>query len=119
MKLVLDEHFSFKIAEQLRRSGHDVVAVVEVVELRQMSDEDLLRWAHANGRAVVTENVQDFLPIHGQFLNHGEPHCGLILTSSQKFSRSNSGIGALVTALASLLEKHPDGGAFSQDVHWL
>ena len=104
---------------QLRGKGFDVVAVAELNELRQMSDEDLLRWSHANERALVTENVQDFLPIHGEFLNHGEPHAGIVMTSPNKFPRSTAGIGTLVTALARLLEERADVGRLESDVLWL
>lgn len=119
MRLILDEHFSFRIAEQLRRAGCDVLAMVERPELRRMSDDDLLRWAHANERALVTENVQDFLPIHGEFLSHGEAHSGIVLTSPQRFSRSAAGIGALVRALSKLLQQRPETGSLRSDVHWL
>jgi predicted nuclease of predicted toxin-antitoxin system len=119
VRLLLDEHFSFRIAEQLRRRGFDVLAVAERADLRQMSDQDLLRCAHRDERAVVTENVQDFLPIHGEFLNHGEPHSGIVLTSPHKFSRSTAGIGTLVTALARLLEQRGNERALQSDVLWL
>ena len=119
MRLLLDEHFSFRIAEQLRRRGFDVVAVVERTELRQMSDYDLLGWAHLDGRVVVTENVQDFLPIHAEFLNHGEPHSGIILTAPNKFPRSIAAVGMLVTALAKLLEEGAGRASLPSDVIWL
>jgi hypothetical protein len=117
VKLVLDEHYSPRIAEQLRQRNFDVLAVAERPDLREVSDEVLLRWAHGERRAIVTENVQDFLPLHGQFLNQGEAHSGLVLTSPHKFSRSIAGIGRLVTALAALLEECP--GALGSDVVWL
>lgn len=119
MRLVLNEHFSIRIADQLRGGGFDVVAVAERAELRQMSDEDLLRWAHGNERALVTENVQDFLPIHGEFLNQGEPHSGIVLTSPHRFPRSTAGIGTLVTALARLLQELGDDRAMQSDIRWL
>jgi predicted nuclease of predicted toxin-antitoxin system len=119
VRLVLDEHFSFRIAEQLRGKGFDVLAVAERNELRQMGDEDLLRWARANQRTLVTENVQDFMPLHGEFLTHGEPHAGIVLTSSSKFPRSMAGIGPLVTALAGLLKERADRGFLESDVLWL
>jgi predicted nuclease of predicted toxin-antitoxin system len=119
VRLLLDEHFSFRIAEQLRKRGFDVLAVAERADHRQLTDEDLLRWAHTDKRAVVTENVQDFLPIHGEFLNHGEPHSGIVLTSPHKFSRSTAGIGTLVTALAELLQERGSEGALQSDVLWL
>jgi len=119
LRLVLDEHFSFRIAQQLRKRGRDVVAVAERAELRQMSDEDLLRWAHEHERAVVTENVQDFLPVHGEFLRQGEPHSGIVLTSPHRFPRSSAGIGTLVRALAELLQDRGSRGPMPSDVRWL
>jgi len=119
VRLLLDERFSFRIAEQLRNRGCDVIAVVERPELREISDEDLLRWAEREGRALVTENVRDFVPIHGRFLNHGEAHAGLVLASSRKFSRTASGIGLLVTALETLLVERPSPTGLRSDVLWL
>ena len=119
MKLLLDEHFSFRIAEQLRKKGWDVIAAVERPELREMSDDALLRWACRAERALVTENVQDFLPIHAEFLNHGEQHGGLILTSARKFPRSVDGFGVLITALARVLREHPSPSWLRSDVFWL
>ena len=119
MRLLLDEHFSFRIAEALRKRGHDVVAGVERAELREMPDEELLRCAHANGRVLVTENVRDFLPIHARFLNHGELHSGLVLTSVRKFPRTAAGFGLLIGALAALLERRPGDGSLRSDVLWL
>lgn len=119
MKLLLDEHFSFRIAEQLRKNGCDVIAVGERSELLHLDDEALLRWASRSGRALVTENVQDFLPIHAAFLNHGEDHCGLILTSTRKFPRSVGGFGALVAALVRVMSVHPASSWLRSDVYWL
>jgi len=119
VRLLLDEHFSPRIAEQLRGRGFDVVAVVEQDELRRLADEDLLRWSRANERAIVTENVKDFLPIHGQFLSQGEPHCGIILTSPSKFPRGSAGVGRLVKALARLLESRAGKADLRSDVLWL
>jgi hypothetical protein len=119
VKLLLDEHFSFRIAEQLRKKGCDVIAAVERPDLREMSDDALLRWAGQNERALVAENAQDFLPIHAEFLNHGEQHHGLILTSARKFPRSNAGFGVLIIALSKVLSQHPGSSWLRSDVFWL
>jgi predicted nuclease of predicted toxin-antitoxin system len=119
LRLLLDEHFSFRIAEALRTRGHDAVAMCERPDLREMPDEDLLRCAHANGRALVTENVQDFLPIHGRFLAHGEQHSGLVLTSDGKFPRTRAGTGRLIAALAGLVASRRGPDALGSDVVWL
>jgi len=44
VRLVLDEHYSLRIAQQLRQGGFDVISVTErPTDLRQMDDESLLR----------------------------------------------------------------------------
>ncbi len=119
MRLLLDEHFSHRIAEQLRQSGCDVIAGCELPELQGIGDEELFGWACRHERALVTENVQHFLRIHGQLLNRGEQHYGLVLTSPRKFPRTSAGIGALVTALAKLLADRPGSASLRSDVLWL
>jgi len=44
VRLLLDEHLSPAIAEQLRSREHDVVLVVEV-GLRQQLDREVMAWA--------------------------------------------------------------------------
>jgi predicted nuclease of predicted toxin-antitoxin system len=119
VRLILDEQFSHRIAEQLRSRGCDVIAVTERSDLREMNDEDLLRWAHRDGRALVTENVQDFLPIHGRFLSQGEEHSGLVLTSNRKFPRTAAGFGPLVAALGRLLVERAGAMSLGSDIAWL
>lgn len=119
MRLLLDEHFSNRVAGQLRKRGCDVVGAIEREELLGLSDEELFGWACRHERALVTENVQHFLPIHGQLLSRGEQHYGLVLTSRRKFPRTSAGIGALVTALARLLADRPGSASLRSDVLWL
>jgi hypothetical protein len=116
VRLLLDEHFSPEVAEQLCAQGIDALAVAGVLALLQMGDEELLRWASAETRTLVTENVRDFAPLHGAFLNSGEDHCGLVFTSMARFPRRRSGIGALVRALATLAAQAPN---LRSDTYWL
>jgi hypothetical protein len=123
VKLVLDEHYSPAIAEQLRQWGYDVIPVTERVEatlaeLRRKPDEELLRWSHAEGRVLVTENIRDFMRLHHAFLERGELHSGLLFTSPSKFPRRSDTIGLLVTALAEFMDQH-DASAIVGDVAWL
>jgi predicted nuclease of predicted toxin-antitoxin system len=99
----LDEHFSPEIARQLRRRGHDVIAARERPELHGLADRELLRVATAEGRAIVTENVVDFVELHRQSVLGGDPHAGLVFTSPRSFPRTRRGIGKLVRALDALL----------------
>lgn len=119
MKLLLDEHSSHAIAEQLRAHGHDVLAIVERADLREREDDEVLAWAAGNGRAVVTENAGDFLRLHADYLSRGRPHVGLILTTSDKFPRTGASLGRLVTALDELLQILQAEDALSSAAHWL
>ena len=61
--LLLDEMFSGVIAEQLRAKGHDVLAVVADPALVALPDEQILAHAARTGRALVTANIKDFIPL--------------------------------------------------------
>lgn len=103
--LLLDEHFSPEIARQLRSRGHDVVAARERADLRGL--RELLAAASAEHRAVVTENVADFVELHRRSVLRGDPHGGIVFTSPRRFPRTRRGIGRLVRALESLLTEGP------------
>ncbi|HET9016643.1 MAG TPA: DUF5615 family PIN-like protein, partial [Thermomicrobiaceae bacterium] len=97
------------IAVALRRRGHDVVAVAERAELRGQPDAMTFAVAQAEGRAVLTESVIDFLPLAAERLARGDAHAGLVLTSRRRFPRSDPRtLGRLVNALDALLSSRAD-----------
>lgn len=116
MKLLLDEHFSPEIARQLRARGHDVVAAAELPDLNGLTDADLLAWAGAETRVLVTEDVADFVELHRRSVLRGRPHAGLIFTSPRGFPRTRRAIGRLVAALEELLGAGVD---LEGDARWL
>lgn len=120
MRLLLDAMFPAAVAEQLRVAGHDVVAAVERHELREAPDPTLFLAAQEDGRAVVTENIRDFVPLAVARDATDEPHHGLILTSNVSLPRHRRSqfIGEAVRRLAALLADHPADTATST-VHWL
>ena len=99
MKLLLDEHFSPEIARQLRARGRDAVAARELPDLRVRTDADLLAWASADDRVLVTENVADFVELHRWAVLRSRSHAGLVFTSPKRFRRTRRAIGRLVKAL--------------------
>ncbi len=105
------------IAAQLRERGHDAVGVEEV-GLRQRSDEEVFEWARGHSRALVTQNVQDYRPIHARHLSRGEAHFGLILVS-RRFSLSRTGFGPLTEALDRLLNRLDHHRSLESAEHWL
>lgn len=117
MKLLLDEMWTHVIAEQLRRRGHDVVAVVERDDLAGKSDDVIFRTAQQELRVLVTDNEDDFCPIVADELSRGRTHVGIILTTNRRYSRHSPAIiGRMVNALIKLLEEDAD---FANRQHWL
>lgn len=119
MRLLLDEHFSPEIARQLRGHGHDVVAAPERVQLHGLPDDELLSTASRERRAIVTENVADFVALHRAAIVTGTDHFGLIFTSPRQFPRTRRAIGRLVRALDALLVSHPTDTALRGQTWWL
>jgi predicted nuclease of predicted toxin-antitoxin system len=119
VKLLLDEHYSPRIAEHLRAQGHDVMAVAAQPALAGLADRTLITAARRDGRALLTENVGDFMPIAAELTRTGTPHAGIILANPHRFPRSRDGIGRLVEALHDLLVGHPQDDAFADRIVWL
>ncbi|MFZ0214930.1 MAG: DUF5615 family PIN-like protein [Candidatus Dormiibacterota bacterium] len=106
MRLLLDVHHSRLVAERLRREQHDVVAAADDRRLGALADEDLLRFATAERRAVVTENVKDFDRIVRTWSTTGEHHCGVVFTSPRRFHRGRRSYPEdLVASLRRLLQE--------------
>ena len=109
MRLLLDEHYSHTIAEELRRRGVDAVATQnERPELEGQDDDVILRAATLERRVVVTNNVRDYAPLVEEFGLRGEPQFGVIFTDDATFPRTHAGIGLIVRALAAFVEGAPD-----------
>ncbi len=117
MKLVLDEHLSPAIAEELRVRGHDVVAAVEA-GLRGKPDADVMDWAVSQGRAVATADYTDFRGLHELHVSRGEPHFGVLYIPA-RFPLSRAGFGKLVREIASFMKKNPSDDALESGEYWL
>jgi Domain of unknown function (DUF5615) len=114
LRLLIDEMYPAAIAEQLRRRGHDASTVTESAELRSQADSAIFALAQRERRAVVTENVSDFIPLADDADQRDQPHHGLVLVDPAKYRRgSRRTIGRLVTALDRLLAAVPDDEARS------
>ncbi len=120
MKLLLDEMLDREIAVQLRQLGHDVVAVQERPEWWGTPDDVLLAdVAYRAGRALVTDNLRDFLPLHAALLASGRHHAGLVLAPSSRYPRSKRALGRWVNALHALLSAQPRGRSLDDAYTWL
>lgn len=119
MKLLVDEHYPPAVAGQLRKRGHDAVAVQEEADLRGMLDPDLFAEAQRRNCALLTENTVDYIVLDAEYRGRRLPHWGLIFTSNRTFPRGKATtVGALVKALDELLRKADSEGPSSL-VIWL
>jgi predicted nuclease of predicted toxin-antitoxin system len=109
LRLLLDEMDPSAVAEQLRHRGYDVSAVTERSDLRSLDDPALFGLAQQERRAIVTENIADFIPLADAADQRGQRHQGLILIDPAKFPRGNQWtIGRLVAELEAVLKAYAD-----------
>ena len=101
--LLLDEMFSDDIARQLRNKGYDVISAVADLALVGLPDDQVLAYATAEGRALVTANIKDFVPLDARYRAAGQSHAGLILVSTKTFPQTHGFPSAVTTALVTLL----------------
>jgi len=120
LRLLLDEHFCPEIARRLKEdSGHDVVSVCGTPGLEGKGDGFLLEYAAGDRRAIVTQNIIHFAPLHAEYLRTDTGHYGIVFAPSRRFSRSKKRTGELVHALDAFLVSRPSEGSLKNSVHWL
>ena len=106
MRLLLDAHFDPAVARTPKERGHDVVAAVDLgPEVYQASDAELLEFAAAESRALVTRNVRDFVLLHAEWLAQERSHAGIILVHTRTIPQGER--GAEIRALERLLRERP------------
>jgi hypothetical protein len=103
--LLLDEMFSDAIAQELCGRVHDVLAVVADPALVALPDEQILAHAASTGRALVTANIKDFMPLDAGYRAAGRAHAGLILVHTKTFPQDRTYTSAVTKALSALLDQ--------------
>ena len=112
-KLYVDEDASQEaVVSALRRKGIDVLTAYDAGR-EGRTDEDHLRFAATQGRAVYSLNVSDFTRIHAEFLSRGEEHAGIIIIPRQRYR-----IGEKARRLQELLES-TDADGLRNSLHFL
>lgn len=110
MRLILDEMYAPSVAHRLRESGYDVAAVKDSPGLAGTPDPDLLALASDEGRALVTEDIEDFALLHRTLLAAGGGHAGLVFAHPRRFPRERRDHPRrLIRALTRLLDDPPPG----------
>lgn len=66
-----NENFPFPAVLELRGLGHDVMTIAESGNAgRQMTDLEVLKFATADSRVVITFNRRHFIALHEQRTDH-------------------------------------------------
>jgi hypothetical protein len=119
VRLCLDEHYSPRIAAGLRERGQDVDCVKERPELMSLDDPELLAQMATERRALLTENVIDFMPLIRQWQSRSESHYGVVFSSPQSMPRSRNTIGTFIERVARVMERYPGAEDFRDHIEWL
>ena len=70
-RLYANENFPLPVVIALRELGHDVLTTRDAGKANDaVPDDEVLRFAVENGRAVITHNRQDFMRLHSQSPDH-------------------------------------------------
>ena len=70
-RLYANENFPLPVVLELRRLGHDVLTVVDTGKGgRAVPDDEVLAFASAQGRALLTLNRKHFIRLHQQRPDH-------------------------------------------------
>lgn len=100
-KLLLDEHLSPSVAHRL--------TCVRDRGLAGLKDWRLMEWCIGEGRAICTENDEDFEKLHNRYLAAGTDHFGIITVDEWPTER-------LFHALKAFLERTEDIDLLNQCV---
>jgi hypothetical protein len=107
------------IARELRARGHDVEAVAGHPDREALSDPEVMAIARAEHRAVVTNNLRDYRPLHHEAIVPGGPgHFGMIFMPGG-YRRTRADTGRIVAALGAKLALYPGERDLANGEAWL
>jgi hypothetical protein len=119
VKLLLDEMLPPLIAQELRSLGHDVVAVAGHRDHEGMPDPEVMALARAEHRAVVTNNLRDYRPLHHEAVIPGGPgHYGMVFMAGT-YRRAKEDTGRIVAALEKIIAACPGDDDLANGEIWL
>ena len=119
MKLLLDEMLSPAIARELQSRGHDVESVSGRSDWQALSDAEVMEIARRERRAIVTNNLRDFRPLHHEaIVPGGSGHFGMVFVPGG-YRRTKADIGRIVTALERKLDEFPGDEDLAGGETWL
>ena len=119
MKLLLDEMLTPDIARELRARGHDVEAVTGHPDWEGLSDPQIMVVARTEHRAIVTNNLRDYRPLHSEAVTPGgRGHFGMIFVPGS-YRRTKADTGRIIAALEAKLAQYPGETDLANGEAWL
>ena len=119
MRLLLDEMLSVAIARELRERGYDVLAAAEHPGWAALSDTEVLAVARTERRAIVTNNLRDYRPLHADAITPGGPgHVGMVFMPGS-YRRTKADTGRIISALGAKLTEYPGDEDLANGECWL
>ena len=99
-QLYSNKNFPLPVVEELRWLGNDVLTIQEAGKAEQsVSDEDVLAFASAEGRSVLTLNRKHFIHLH----RAQSDHAGIIVcTFDPDFTGQAGRIHAAIASVGQL-----------------
>jgi hypothetical protein len=120
VRLLLDEMISFRVEAELRERGHDVEAIKrDRPDLESAPDHEIVRIFAAESRAIVTNNIRDFEPLHRRITASGESHAGMLFTLDATLPRTRAAMPLWIETLAAYLAAHPAEDALRDRIAFL
>jgi hypothetical protein len=107
------------IARALRERGHDVEAVNEHRDWEALSDPELVSLADSERRAIVTNNLRDFRPLHAELIAHGGGGDAGIVFVPTNFRLTRAGAGRIIAALEAKLAEYPGDEDLANGKTWI
>ena len=119
MRLLLDEMLAPLIARELRARGHDVEAVAGHPDRQALSDPEVMAFARAERRVIVTNNLRDYRPLHYDAIVPGGPgHFGMIFMPGS-YRRTKADTGRIIAALEAMLAQYSGERDLANGEAWL
>jgi predicted nuclease of predicted toxin-antitoxin system len=119
VRLLLDEMLTPAIARELRARGHDVGAVAGHPDREALSDPEVMAIARAEHRAVVTNNLRDYRPLHHEAIVPGGPgHFGMVFIAGG-YRRTRADTRRIVAALEAKLAMYSGEQDLANGEAWL
>ncbi len=119
MRLLLDEMLTPQIARELRARGHDVEAIAGRPEWGGLSDAQIMAVARTERRAIVTNNLRDYRPLHSEAIAPGgDGHFGMIFMPTS-YRRTKADTGRIIAALEAKLIQYPCDDDLANGEAWI